>query len=43
MNTTEIKVENLKCNDCASTIKKGVEKYEEVFCFRWNWTFGYVI
>ncbi len=30
MNTTEIKVENLKCNGCASTIKKGVEKYEEV-------------
>ncbi len=29
MNTT-IKIENLKCNGCASTIKKGLLKFDEV-------------
>lgn len=30
MNTTEIKVENLKCNGCASTIKKGLLNFDEI-------------
>jgi len=30
MKTIEIKIENLKCNGCASTIKKGLRKFEEV-------------
>ena len=30
MKTEEIKIENLKCNGCASTIKKGILKFEEV-------------
>ena len=30
MNTESIKVENLKCNGCASTIKKGLLKFDEI-------------
>jgi len=30
MNTETIKVENLKCNGCASTIKKGLLKLEGI-------------
>ena len=30
MKTIEIKIENLKCKGCASSIRKGLEKIEEV-------------
>ena len=30
MNTTIIHIENLKCHGCASTIKKGISKFDEV-------------
>ena len=30
MKTITIKVENLKCNGCTSTIKKGIIKFHEV-------------
>lgn len=30
MKTVEINIENLKCNGCASTIKKGLQKFNEV-------------
>jgi len=30
MKTISIKVENLKCNGCASTIKKALMKFDEV-------------
>ena len=30
MNTESIKVENLKCNGCASTIKKGLLIFDEI-------------
>ncbi len=30
MNTITIKIENLKCNGCASTIKNGLNKFHEV-------------
>lgn len=30
MNTTAIKVENLKCHGCASTIKKGLLNLDEI-------------
>ena len=30
MKTVKIKIENLKCNGCASTIKKGLLKLDEV-------------
>lgn len=30
MKTIEIKVENLKCGGCGSTIKKGLLKFDEV-------------
>ena len=30
MKTIEINIENLKCNGCASTIKKSLEKFNEV-------------
>ncbi len=30
MKTAKIKIENLKCNGCASTITKGLFKFEEI-------------
>lgn len=30
MKTEKIKIENLKCNGCASTIKKGLLNFDEV-------------
>jgi len=30
MKTVDINIENLKCNGCASTIKKGLQKFNEV-------------
>ena len=30
MTTTTIQIENLKCNGCASTVKKGLLKFDEV-------------
>ena len=30
MNAIKVKVENLKCNGCATTIKKGLISYDEI-------------